>query len=91
MYYEGTPFLGVQARSIMLRASAAWFALVCAGAVLSALPARADVAEANALSTGLLAPANASLQRVLASMKDAREQIGQVNPVGIPQAPVGFL
>jgi hypothetical protein len=46
------------------------------------------VAEANALRAGLLSPANASLRRALASIKDAREQVSQVNPVGIPQAPI---
>lgn len=78
----------MQARSMVSRVLAAALALVCTLAVLSALPALADVAEANALSAGLLAPANASLHRALASIKVAREQVGQVNPVGVPQAPL---
>lgn len=75
---------------MMSRVLAASFALVCAVAVSSSPPAYADVAEANALSAGLLAPANASLQRALATLKETPEQSGaasgQVNPVGIPQA-----
>jgi hypothetical protein len=54
---------------MMSRVWAASFAVVCAVAVLSPLPARADVAEANALSSGLLAPANALLRRALAAIK----------------------
>jgi hypothetical protein len=73
---------------MMSRVLAASFALVCAGAVLSPLPARADTAEASALSAGLVAPANASLQRALSSLKDAPDEIGQANPVGSPQAPI---
>ncbi|HYZ17060.1 MAG TPA: hypothetical protein VE591_11685 [Candidatus Acidoferrum sp.] len=72
---------------MMSRVLAASFALVCALAVVLPLPAYADVAEANALSAGLLAPANASLQRALGAIKDAKETLGQANPVGAP-APV---
>ncbi|HTJ27186.1 MAG TPA: hypothetical protein VMA36_13585 [Candidatus Limnocylindria bacterium] len=47
------------------------------------------MAEADALSSGLLAPANASLQRALSTLKSgARDEIGQANPVGVPQAPI---
>lgn len=73
---------------MMSRVLTASFALVCAVAVLSPLPVRADVAEANALSAGLLAPANASLQRALGTIKDAKDQLGQANPVGLPEAPI---
>jgi hypothetical protein len=79
---------GATGRSMMSRVLAALCALVCAVAVLSPLPARAD-AEANALSSGLLAPANASLQRAMATLKEnALDQIGQANPVGSHQAPL---
>jgi hypothetical protein len=71
------------------RVLAAACALGCAVAVLSPLPARADVSEADAISSGLLAPANASLQRVLSTLKsEGRDEIGQANPVGAPQAPI---
>jgi hypothetical protein len=68
-------------------------ALVCAAAVVAPSTARADVSEANALSAGLLAPANASLQRVLKDIKDnekrdsAARDVAQANPTGTAQAP----
>ena len=69
-------------------------ALVCAAVVVAPLPARADVSEANALSAGLLAPANASLQHALKDIKDnekreaAARELAQANPTGTPQAPL---
>jgi hypothetical protein len=70
-------------------------ALVCAAFALAPLTARADVSEASALSAGLLAPANASLQRALADIKDnkkrdaaAASDVAQANPPGTPQAPL---
>jgi hypothetical protein len=57
------------------------------------LSARADVSEANALSAGLVAPANASLQRALHDIKEnqkleAAKDVAQANPPGTPQAPL---
>ena len=57
---------------MMRRVSAAACALVCAAVVFAPLSARADVSEANALSAGLLAPANASLQRALQDLKQIK-------------------
>jgi hypothetical protein len=68
--------------------------LVCAASALAPLAARADVSEAGALRAGLLAPANASLQRALADIKDSKKQdavskdVAQANPPGTPQAPL---
>ncbi len=75
----------------MSRVSSAVFALVCATAVLAPLPARADGAEANAISAGLLAPANASLQRALQDIKETQADggtVAQANPLGSPQRPI---
>ncbi|MEA2719083.1 MAG: hypothetical protein QOJ39_947 [Candidatus Eremiobacteraeota bacterium] len=79
---------------MMRRVSAAACALVCAAVVFAPLSARADVSEANALSAGLLAPANASLQRALQDinankkLEAAAKDVAQANPVGTPQAPI---
>ena len=79
---------------MMRRVSAAACALVCAAVAFAPLPARADVSEANALSAGLLAPANASLQRALQDinankkLEAATKDVAQANPVGTPQAPI---
>ncbi len=85
-------FRAVQGGGIMMsRVSSAALALVCAAAVLAPLPARADGAEANAISAGLLAPANASLQRALQSIKENQDDgrtVAQANPVGTPQRPI---
>ncbi len=76
------------------RVSSAACALVCAAFALAPLTARADVSEASALSAGLLAPANASLQRALAEIKDNQRRdvlakdVAQANPPGTPQAPL---
>jgi hypothetical protein len=76
------------------RVSAAACALVCAAVVFAPLSARADVSEANALRAGLLAPANASLQRALEDLNANKKQqpaaadVAQANPVGTPQAPI---
>jgi hypothetical protein len=78
----------VQSSSMMSRIIAAWFAFVCAVAVLPPVPVRADVAEANALTAGLLAPANASLRRALRTITDAKENLGEANPIGVPEAPI---
>ncbi len=66
-------------------------ALVCAVAVLAPLPGRADGSEASAISAGLLAPANASLQRALRTIKENQADervVAQANPVGTPQRPI---
>ena len=72
--------------------SAAVCAAACAFLSLAPSTARADVSEASAISSGLLAPANASLQRALrdlAPSKDgAPDDVAQANPVGTPQAPI---
>jgi hypothetical protein len=79
---------------MMRRVSATACALVCAAFVFAPLSARADVSEASALSAGLLAPANASLQRALRDIKDNQKQdaaakdVAQANPPGTPQAPL---
>ncbi len=75
------------------RVSAAACAVVCAAFSLAPLSARADVSEANALSAGLLAPANASLQSALHDIKEnqklqAARDLAQANPTGTPQAPL---
>lgn len=79
------------------RVSSTACALVCAALVFAPLSARADVSEANALSAGLLAPANASLQRALQDIKankaaaaaaGAAGDVAQANPPGTPQAPL---
>ena len=75
------------------RVSAAACAVVCAAFSLVPLSARADVSEANALSAGLLAPANASLQSALHDIKEnqklqAARDVAQANPPGTPQAPL---
>jgi len=82
-------------RSMKRRVSAVACALVCAASALAPLTARADVSEASALRAGLLAPANASLQRALADIKDNKKtddavskDVAQANPVGTPQAPI---
>jgi hypothetical protein len=67
--------------------------LVCALLAFAPLSARADVSEAGALSAGLVAPANASLQRALQEIKDSKKlpatpDVAQANPVGTPQAPL---
>jgi hypothetical protein len=67
---------------------------VCAAAVVAPSTAFADVSEANALSAGLVAPANASLQRALKDIKEnekreaAARELAQANPTGTPQAPL---
>ena len=73
------------------RVWAAACAAVCAAFVFAPLSARADVSEANALSAGLLAPANASLQRALHDLKEnqkvqAAQDVAQANPPGTPPA-----
>ncbi len=89
------PFTAPRKRPTMnKRVSSTACALVCAALVFAPLSARADVSEANALSAGLLAPANASLQRALRDIKDnqaaaaAAKDVAQANPVGTPQAPI---
>jgi hypothetical protein len=90
---EGTFYHAAQAPSMNRRVSTAC-ALVCAAVVFAPLSARADVSEANALSAGLLAPANASLQRALRDIKEkqaaanAAKDVAQGNPPGTPQAPL---
>jgi hypothetical protein len=77
--------------------------LVSAAFALAPMTARADVSEAGALSAGLLAPANASLQRALADIKDNKKRddavskdVAQANPPGPhpplrrPSLPQGF-
>jgi hypothetical protein len=73
------------------RVSVAVCAAACAAITLAPLTARADVSEAGAISAGLLAPANASLQRALRDLsaeKDAAPgDVAQANPPGSAQAP----
>lgn len=79
---------------MMRRVSSTACAFLCAALVCAPLSARADVSEATALSAGLLAPANASLKRVLQDLKDnkaataAAADVAQANPPGTPQAPL---
>ncbi|BDE07291.1 hypothetical protein WPS_25670 [Vulcanimicrobium alpinum] len=65
-------------------------ALLCASIVFAPLAARADAGEASALQAGLLAPANATLQRALLGDRDRLDpsDVAQANPVGTPQAPI---
>lgn len=72
------------------RLSVAACALVCAAAAFTPTAARADVSEVNALRSGLLEPANATLQRALLGDTDplAPKTVSQANPVGTPQAPI---
>jgi len=73
------------------RVSAAVCAAACAAITLAPLTARADLSEASAINSGLLAPANASLQRALKDLAANRDgapaDVAQANPVGTPQAP----
>jgi hypothetical protein len=71
---------------MMSRVVKAATAFVCAASVLAPLPARADVSEAQALSAGLMRPANAELQQALSQIRDDR--VAQANPVGTPQRPL---
>jgi hypothetical protein len=97
---EGTFYHAAQAPSMNRRVSGSACALVCAALVFAPLPARADVSQANALSAGLLAPANASLQRALREIKEnqaaanAPRDVAQANPPGTPHhrpsLPQGF-
>ena len=72
--------------------SAAVCAAACAAITLAPLTARADLSEASAINSGLLAPANASLQRALKDLAASRDgapaDVAQANPVGSPQAPI---
>src|SRR6202011_3994354 len=68
-----------QAAGMMRRVSATACALMCAAIVFAPLSARADVSEANALSAGLLAPANASLQSALRDIKDNQKAAAAAN------------
>jgi hypothetical protein len=71
------------------RVSVAACAAACAALLFAPSTARADVSEASAISAGLLAPANASLQRALSDLKGgAPSDVAQANPVGTPHAPV---
>jgi hypothetical protein len=74
------------------RVSAAVCAAACTVMTLAPLVARADLSEASAINSGLLAPANASLQRALkdlaANRDGAPSDVAQANPVGTPQAPI---
>ncbi len=75
----------------MRRVSTAACAFVCAAVVFAQLPARADVAQAGALSAGLAEPSNASLKRVLEEMKNPAgdpKTVAQANPVGTPMKPL---
>ncbi len=67
-------------------------ALVCAASIFAPLSARADVAGASAMNSGLVEPANASLKRVLSDIKTERDaaarDVAQGNPPGAPQAPI---
>ncbi len=75
----------------MRRVSTAACAFVCAAVVFAQLPARADVAQAGALSAGLAEPSNASLKRVLEELKNPAgdpKTVAQANPVGTPMKPL---
>jgi hypothetical protein len=88
---EGTLLQAVQAAGMKQRVTAFVCALVCATIAFAPLAANADVSEASALQAGLLAPANASLQRALQDLQqndaDAKA-VAQANPVGTPQRPI---
>jgi len=79
-------------RFMIQRVSVAACAAACAAITFAPLMARADVSEAGAISAGLLAPANASLQRALndlsANKGRSPSDVAQANPVGTPQAPI---
>jgi hypothetical protein len=79
------------AGQMIRRVSAAVCAAACAAITLAPLTARADLSEASAINSGLLAPANASLQRALKDLAANRDgapaDVAQANPVGTPQAP----
>jgi hypothetical protein len=87
---EGTFLRPVQGAAMKHRVIAGVCALLCATAAFAPLAARADVSEASALQAGLLAPANASLQRALQDIKqnDADKAVAQANPVGTPERPL---
>jgi hypothetical protein len=81
------------------RVSVAACAAACAAITFAPLTARADVSEAGAISAGLLAPANASLQRALKDLSANKDgssgDVAQANPVGTqpvnrPSLPRGF-
>lgn len=81
---------GATRRSMIQRVSVAVCAAACAAISLAPLPARADVSEASAISSGLLAPANASLQRALkdlAAENAVPRDVAQANPAGTPPRP----
>ena len=65
--------------------SAVACALLCAG-ILAPLPARADTAEAEALSKGVIWPAGTMLENDI--VQPAGTQVSQANPVGTPHAPL---
>ena len=65
--------------------SAVACALLCAG-MLAPLPARADTAQAEALSKGVIWPAGTMLENDL--VPPAASQVSQANPVGTPHAPL---
>ena len=77
----------------MIRAlSAIGCVLLCAAVVFAPLSARADDAEARAVSAGLLSPANAVLQRALQSQTVAQTVPGQLQrPVENPGLPTGLV
>jgi hypothetical protein len=87
---EGTFLRAVQGAAMKHRVIAGVCALLCASAAFAPLTARADVSEASALQAGLLAPANASLQRALQDIKknEADKAVAQANPVGTPERPL---
>jgi hypothetical protein len=84
---EGTFLRTVQGAAMKHRVIAGVCALFCASAAFAPLAARADVTEASALQAGLLAPANASLQRALQDIKN-NKAVAQANPVGTPERPL---
>jgi hypothetical protein len=71
--------------AVIRRVSILTAAVLCALS-LTPSPVRADVPEADAISAGLVRPANAGLQEALHALRT--DQVAQANPVGIPQAPL---
>ncbi|HEX3550427.1 MAG TPA: hypothetical protein VHT53_08630, partial [Candidatus Elarobacter sp.] len=69
--------------------------MACASFACAPAAAFADVSTAGALNTGLVEPANASLERVLRDLRAERARaqaspadVAQANPPGTPQAPL---
>ena len=76
----------------MMRRVSCACAFACVALAFAPLSALADTAQAGALSSGLVEPANASLERVLKQLRDPRasspSDVAQANPPGTPESPL---